>query len=51
MWVLSYDVLNGLIEDNTNKSLYYYADYVNTPTFAREYEYTITYSQHNFYKH
>lgn len=51
MWVLAYDKMNGLIEDNTNKSLYYYADYVTTPKFAREYEYTITYSPHNFYKH
>lgn len=51
MWVLAYDKMNGLVEDNTDGSLYYYADYVSPPKFALAYEYTITYSPHNFYKH
>ena len=51
MWVLAYDKMNGLIEDNTNGSLYYYARYIKKPRFAEEYKYTITYAEHDFYKH
>ena len=51
MWVLAYDKMNGLIEDNTTGSLYYYATYIKKPRFAEEYKYTITYAEHDFYKH
>lgn len=51
MYVLAYDKMNGLVEDVTDGSLYYYADYIKTPRFAQVYEYTVSYGTHSFYRH
>lgn len=49
MLVLAYDVLHRNVEDVTNGSRYYHADYV-APKWAEHYEYVVTIGNHIFYK-
>lgn len=48
--VLAYDVLNKLIEDTTNGSLYYHTHAIS-PNWSHVYAYTLTIGNHKFYKH
>lgn len=49
MKIMAYDVLNGLIGDITNDSVYYHAGYVR-PYWRDHYEYVVTVDNHLFYK-
>lgn len=49
MYVLAYDVMHGNVDDVTNGSLYYHADYVN-PRWSSYYGYVVTIGNHIFYK-
>lgn len=48
--VLAYDVMNKLVDDTTDSSLYYHTNSVN-PDWSRVYAYTYTIGNHRFYKH
>lgn len=49
MYVLAYDVMHKNVQDVTNESLYYHANYVN-PKWKNHYEYTVSIGGHIFYK-
>lgn len=48
--MIAQDVLDGTVDDITNGSLFYHADYVS-PHWAEEFTHTVTYGTHLFYSY
>jgi len=48
--MIAQDVLDGTVDDITNGSLFYHADYVS-PYWAKEFTHTVTYGSHLFYSY